>query len=326
MKLSVALATFNGASHLPSQLASLSTQSRLPDELVVSDDGSTDDTVAIIESFASEAPFEVRILQNSRNLGYAQNFGSALQACTGDLVFLCDQDDIWFNDKIETLCAAAMTNTAIHLFLNDAELTDAEGTPLGLTSRGQTLNLGFSEEKFNLGCCMAVRRELLGIVLPIPEEASAHDTWINRVGVLLDVRAVLPAVKQHYRRHGSNTSHWLTSRTEAQTQLDLVRSYRRADPRGFARERLQELDMLEHRLEQRMTELSGEPAGPAITINAMAEGLRSLRSERDAVQRRIRVLDAPRWYRWLPATAFFASGRYRYFSGAKSYAKDLITK
>ena len=103
MRISIAMTTYNGSKYLKEQLDSFTKQTHLPDELVVTDDGSSDDTLEILENFAKKASFEVLIFRNNTNLGYAMNFGHAIGLCTGDLIFLSDQDDIWFPEKIETV-------------------------------------------------------------------------------------------------------------------------------------------------------------------------------------------------------------------------------
>src|SRR4051812_29809463 len=100
--VSVAMATYNGAEFIRDQLRSLALQKRLPDELVVSDDGSTDDTVDILEAFAETAPFPVRISVNRENLGFTRNFERAILGCGGDIIYICDQDDVWFPNKIQS--------------------------------------------------------------------------------------------------------------------------------------------------------------------------------------------------------------------------------
>jgi len=102
-KVSVAMCTYNGQRFLHQQLQSLLDQTVRPDELVVCDDGSSDDSLMVVEAFAVSAPFFVRVIRNSQNLGYIRNFEQAISRCTGDLVFLCDQDDVWDRRKIETL-------------------------------------------------------------------------------------------------------------------------------------------------------------------------------------------------------------------------------
>jgi len=98
--LSIALATYNGERYIGEQLDSILRQTRLPDELVVFDDASVDATQAIVLDFARHAPFPVRFQVNSVRLGSTRNFEMAIRACGGDIIFLCDQDDVWYPDKI----------------------------------------------------------------------------------------------------------------------------------------------------------------------------------------------------------------------------------
>lgn len=99
-RISVAVCTYNGSRFLPEQLTSIAAQTRLPDEMVVCDDGATDATAEIIEKFARTAPFLVRFIRNSQNLGSTKNFENAIGLCTGDLIALSDQDDIWMREKL----------------------------------------------------------------------------------------------------------------------------------------------------------------------------------------------------------------------------------
>ena len=88
------MCTYNGERFLAAQLASIAKQTRMPDELVVHDDKSSDHTVAILQEFAHSALFPVRIIENPRNLGYAANFEAAIRNCDADLIALADQDDV----------------------------------------------------------------------------------------------------------------------------------------------------------------------------------------------------------------------------------------
>ncbi|TCS71940.1 LmbE family N-acetylglucosaminyl deacetylase [Sulfuritortus calidifontis] len=103
MRISIAMATYNGAKYLQEQLDSLAAQTLLPCELVICDDGSTDATLEIAERFAVRAPFPVRIHRNEKNLGYADNFLKAASLCEGDWIAFCDQDDVWLPHKLETV-------------------------------------------------------------------------------------------------------------------------------------------------------------------------------------------------------------------------------
>jgi hypothetical protein len=194
VRISVALCTYNGAAHLPDQLASLAAQSRLPDEVVVRDDASEDGTPAVIEAFAARAPFPVRFERNAARLGSTRNFDRAIEACTGDLIALCDQDDIWRPDKLSTIERRFDTDPAVGLVFSDAELIDATSNPIGarLWSR-----IGFDERRRRVwrdrgaltalvpgrivtGATLALRSRFRALTLPTPEGIAPmiHDGWI----------------------------------------------------------------------------------------------------------------------------------------------------
>lgn len=124
LKISIALATFNGARFLKEQLASLAEQTSLPSELVVTDDGSTDETQAILESFACVAPFQVSFHRNDQRLGYGMNFLKAASLCSGDVIAFCDQDDVWLPAKLERL-RKAFGHSQADFVAHAAEVTDS---------------------------------------------------------------------------------------------------------------------------------------------------------------------------------------------------------
>ncbi len=214
VKISIALAAYNGCAHLSEQLDSFVAQMRHPDELVVVDDGSHDGTPDIVRAFAVRAPFPVSLVVNTDNLGYAQNFGKALSLCSGDLVFLSDQDDVWFDTKIATMASVAGSDTSAMCFMNDALLTNGVLVPSEMTKLGQILAAGLPETAFVMGCCVAVKRDLLDIVMPIPEDATAHDNWLVGLSDELGLMLRVPDVLQYYRRHGANVSGFFVNRIE----------------------------------------------------------------------------------------------------------------
>jgi glycosyltransferase involved in cell wall biosynthesis len=122
-RISIAMATYNGAGYLPAQLASLAVQSALPSELVVTDDGSTDATAQIIEDFARFAAFPVKLFRNQTRLMFRDNFLRAAELCTGELIAFCDQDDVWHPDKL-LRCAKEFAAPAVA----DCHISDRGGT------------------------------------------------------------------------------------------------------------------------------------------------------------------------------------------------------
>jgi Glycosyl transferase family 2 len=193
MKLSIAMGTYNGAVHLPEQLASIAAQKRPPDELIVCDDCSTDQTPALIRAFATTAPMPVRLFVNEQNLGSTRNFEQAIGLCSGEVIALSDQDDVWRNDKLQLIEAALLNAPAAGLVFSDAEIVDANLNPLdsrmwtrlgfdrkkrGLVRRGRSLDVLLPGWTVT-GATMAFRSKYRRLLLPIPEEIPMiHDGWI----------------------------------------------------------------------------------------------------------------------------------------------------
>ena len=129
--ISIALCTYNGEKFLQAQLDSIEQQTLLPDELVVCDDCSSDGTIDILEKFRKRASFPVHIHPNKINLGSTQNFEKTIRLCTGDIIALSDQDDVWRPNKLERLKDALQANPDAGYVFSDAELVDEHLLPLG---------------------------------------------------------------------------------------------------------------------------------------------------------------------------------------------------
>ncbi len=228
MKISIAMATYNGAKYIQEQLQSFVDQTRQPDELIITDDCSTDQTEAIVREFAKTAPFTVEFHINEKSLGYCGNFNAALMKTTGDVVFLSDQDDVWFPEKIEHMIGVAESNSQALVVMNDAALTDGELNEVGLTKVGQIGSAGFSMDSFVMGCCCGIRRELLDLCMPIPAGIKGHDNWIVDFADALNSKVVDDRVLQYYRRHESNESQFIANRiTKVTRQQALIHSVKK---------------------------------------------------------------------------------------------------
>ena len=208
-RISVAMATYNGERYLPEMLDSLASQSRLPDELVVRDDGSTDATLAVVDDFASRAGFPVRVLPAGERLGYAQNFVTVSRACTGDLLFFADQDDVWHADKLEIVEAATPPGEAAALF-HDFSLQDADGALLSPSFFGVLAERGFGPTVALKGCTIAVTRAFIDTWdWPKPMSRVSHDFWVALLSTAFGQRRILTDVLVDHRIHEANTSGWI---------------------------------------------------------------------------------------------------------------------
>lgn len=224
MRLSVAMATYNGAAYIRTQLDSLAAQTRLPDELVITDDCSSDDTAQIVADFAADAPFPVHFHRNEKNLGYAQNFSYAMSLCTGDLIFLCDQDDQWLPDKMNCHLTLAEGNPEQGVFLTDTYLADGELTPNGETKMQRMTQMGLPRNEFVMGCCASIRKRHLDLILPVPMTMVGHDGWIVRFYRQCGLANWHQEPLQLYRLHGSNASDFFINDPETSTLIKRLKT------------------------------------------------------------------------------------------------------
>lgn len=205
--VSIALCTFNGERFLRRQLDSLLQQSYRPLEIVVTDDGSSDATWAILQEYAAASAL-FRIERNARNLGYVRNFEKALGLCRGDFIALCDQDDIWLPEKVERQLAAL---GSCSLTYSTPAYIDADDQPLPARpfkvrrlSGRRPLALLF--HTCVTGHLALFRRDVLTHALPFPEGTDAHDHWIPFVAAAMDGICASDEVLSLYRVHGENVS------------------------------------------------------------------------------------------------------------------------
>jgi glycosyltransferase involved in cell wall biosynthesis len=202
---SIALATYNGGEYLNEQLKSILNQTIQPDEIIISDDNSTDNTILIIQKFISIAPFNVVLLKNDGNGGFNNNFEKALINTTGDLVFICDQDDVWFENKIEQIIDYFRIHENKELVIHDLEFCDSNLNTINQTKIERFKIKNASLENYHTGMATAVRRRFLKTCFPI-SSATNYDTWIHLCSSLLNVRGVYDKVLSYYRRHGENAT------------------------------------------------------------------------------------------------------------------------
>ena len=216
MRISIAMCTYNGAPFVREQLDSIARQTRLPDELIVSDDRSSDQTLEIIEEFSSVSPFPVHVSINNKNLGITKNSERAMRSCDGDIIFPCDQDDVWHPEKLKLVEALFLSAPRVGLVFSDAELVDAD-----LRSQGRNLfgGVGFGQRKRRLvtsgraidllmaqtvvcGATMAFRSKFKKFILPIPTEGPLiQDGWIALIIAAVAEIAFIEKPLIKYRQH-----------------------------------------------------------------------------------------------------------------------------
>ncbi|MGA2251856.1 glycosyltransferase [Terracidiphilus sp.] len=214
LRISVALCTYNGARYLNQQLQSFIAQHRLPDELVLCDDGSVDSTLSLVEEFARHAPFPVRILRNAENLGYSRNFAKAISLCSGDVIALSDQDDVWYPQKLSRLGELFNTYSQVDGIFSNGDLIDISSNKISgdlwtsfsfLPVNQVRLRSGHAVEELlrrNVvtGMAFAFRRVWKDELQLMPA-SWPHDAWL---ALLLALEGKLLACPEHlvaYRVH-----------------------------------------------------------------------------------------------------------------------------
>jgi glycosyltransferase involved in cell wall biosynthesis len=203
-RISVCLASYNGERFIGDQLASILQQLSGDDEVIVSDDGSRDATLARVRAFADA---RIRLVVNQGRRGPTWNFEHALRHARGRYIFLADQDDVWLPAKVDRMLHGL--SHAV-LAVSDCVLVDVEGRVLGESffgSRGSKPGLLHNLFKNSyLGCCMAFRKEVLALALPFPDRIYTHDAWIGLVAEAMWGTFFIPERLILYRRHAQSYS------------------------------------------------------------------------------------------------------------------------
>jgi len=219
------MATYNGEKYISEQLESILSQLDKDDEVIISDDDSSDDTVNIINKLADK---RIKIFKNDLDSGYTRNFENAISKATGDYIFLSDQDDVWMDNKVELMLSKLQTND---LVISDALISDGFLKPtLGSHFKIYKVKSGFLHNWLQtryIGACMAFRKEILLKILPFPSKQSlcAHDYWIANVGEFYYKVGLIHQPLIKYRRHHSNASTGGTKSANSLSHKLTVRLY-----------------------------------------------------------------------------------------------------
>ena len=206
-KVSVAIAIFNGGEYLNEQLDSILVQLDKCDEIIASVDASSDDSLEILQEYAKKDN-RVNVIEGA-NAGVIKNFEKAILNCTGDYIFLSDQDDIWLAEKVSKV-KDCLKNKDIDLVLHDAKVAD-ENLKVTCESffrlKGSKPGILRNILKNSyMGCCMAFKESLKGEILPFPSDIPMHDQWIGLIAEKYGKVKFLDEALVIYRRHRGNIS------------------------------------------------------------------------------------------------------------------------
>jgi len=320
LRISTALCTYNGARWLPEQLQSYQVQLRPVDELIVCDDQSQDNSLRIVEEFAAATTLPVRAARNEVNLRSTANFAKAISLCSGDVIVLSDQDDVWLPQKIERLEKVLDANPMTGMVFSDAQMVDEKLQPLGYTLWDAVRFSPHVRKVFRTngafdyllrryavtGATMAFRSEYKDLVLPIPDD-WVHDAWIalliSAVAEVAFVEESLILYRQHAAQQIGEKVRGLYGQYLMAKRMDLPYFERLLKGHQAVR--------------QRLAEQARWPVGP--------EKLAALDEKINFLEQRISMRRGNRLRRLLPIAEQLRRGRYgRFGEGWKSLGQDLL--
>jgi glycosyltransferase involved in cell wall biosynthesis len=312
--LSIALASYNGERYIGEQLDSIARQTRLPDELIVSDDASSDRTRAIVRDFARHVPFAVRLLTNPNRTGSTCNFEIAIRACSGDVIFLCDQDDFWYENKIALIEDRFISSPKTSVVFTDGDVVDENLRPIG-SRLWETFRFNPIEQRqvaacgtFDVllrhpivtGATMAFRSTCRDLILPLAN--TWHDAWISLLVAATSCLDALPTPLIAYRQHGAN-------------QVGIPR---RGGSRGKSHAEIYGARILLYEAaRERLLQFDGGVSTSEQKIHRLDEALSFLH---------FRTVLPKAWWRRLPGAirALVAGHYHRYGYGWRTFIKDLV--
>ena len=223
---SVAIGTYNGEKYITEQLRSIENQTVLPDEVIIFDDCSTDNTVEVVKEYIKNSNLNILFSRNSQNLGFRRNYEQIYSACSKDIVFLCDQDDVWVNTKIDTFLKEFQKDDKLVYAFSDAYVTDenlnivkdSEWTTDWMQYDRQSFFDFVQTRYFPLGFQVVVKREFLHQIFPL---LADPDGWIGQCAATFGNIKAIPDKLVYYRRHSQATS--MAHRKSTQNYFSIIK-------------------------------------------------------------------------------------------------------
>ena len=318
MRISVALPTYRGGTYLRQQLESIQQQTRRPDELIITDDASGDDTIVITEEFQKTASFPVKILSNFNRLGCNRNFAEAIARCGGDIIALSDQDDVWKSRHLERLIAPFERDQAVSLVVSNSDFVDEDLQPTGITlwkatrfnaADARRLNRGpalreWVKHHVIAGHASAFRAKLAPAILPFAQ--STYDQWLGLVcaacGKVVMIDEILTLQHHHANQTIGHRQRTLAKRALSEKTVSM----------GHFEAQIEELGQLISRLE----------CHPEVVWERDYQKI--LHERIDLLEQRRLMRNGVAIHRAITATRLLLSGRYhRNGRGLLTYARDL---
>ena len=323
------MCTYNGARFLREQLRSIAAQSVPIQEIVICDDCSEDGTREIVESFCHEHPGLVCFYRNPERLGASQNFAQAISHCRGEIIFLSDQDDIWFPTKVERMAALFSSDDTCAVVSVAATVTDEDLKPTGKTLSPMFQTLDEKPNTFSArihqssayGCTLAFRASLSSLIFPISPHWW-HDNWICFIASrFTEIRGIEEPL-MFFRRHRASAG--MNDKLDFGPFGQMIAAAKRSRRIDYEHD-LQKWQEMKQQLKKviddghfRVNPRYASPGSKSVILDEVQARL-------EFAQTRLNIVAKPRPLRLRPALRVYWAGHYSEFaSGWKSFVKDLI--
>lgn len=318
MKISIVVTTYNGDKYIEEQIDSFLSQTLSPDEIIITDDCSSDKTMQIIEKYKKNYSDKIKIFQNQYNLGFTKNFQEGIKKSSGDIIFLSDQDDVWYKNKIETIIKKFNNNPDINLIIHDADLVDENLKKTNLSAISQ-VKLGFGNTDILItGALTSFKRNLIKYFLPFPKKLVGHDGFIHFVSKNLGSRMVINDKLQVIRRHTNNTSDWVASSLKKINKFDVFKQQFLSKRAKNYDDKLEQVNHMINIIDKLKSEKHN------FSKETLLLSLNKLKSQRVAIRKR-NLLEKKNFFeRKFIAFELLIKNQYKYFNGYKSFIRDIL--
>lgn len=243
MKISVAICTYNGEKYINQQIDSILNQSLAVNEIIICDDCSTDQTFNILEKYSSLNPGLFKIIKNDTNLKTVKNFEKAISLCSGEIIFLSDQDDIWAENKVAVFVNYFKNNPNLNVLASNGYCIDEDSlihekysvwdAPKFLQDKNYNVNYNLIIQISNIatGASMAFRKSILKEILPIPQiDDLYHDEWIALLSIKENNFKLIDEKLFSYRIHNNQQLGGTFLEKTEETKIKLIDYFNVDDP------------------------------------------------------------------------------------------------
>jgi len=318
MKISIVMTVYNGERYLKEQIDSFLNQTLLPDEIIIVDDCSSDKTIEIIEKYKKNFSDKIKFFKNEHNLGFTKNFEKAILKSSGDVIFLSDQDDFWYKNKIQTVIKKYETYPNIDLIIHDADLVNENLKKTNHSALSQVMSGFNNTDVFITGALTSFKKNLLKYFLPFPKSLVGHDGFIHFVSKKLNRRMVINDKLQMIRRHTNNTSGWVASSLKQINTFDVFKQQFFSKRAKHYNDRLDQVIHVINILENLKFEKHNF-SNETLLLSQI-----ELKKEKEALEKRNLIEQKNFFEKKLIAFELLAKNQYKYFNGYKSFIRDLL--